>query len=289
LCSAEESVRHYNKARPEWRKQHIVRRTREALNNTLVDDANAFISMEADSHECQQCSGICYKVDGSYRSFSTTAKTCLETIFCPAVIIPELELPKLDKNGYDAADGETVQLSSFRKECCYGTHVGLSPNMRHDTITTWARKCGWDFAFQYVSRGMYPLVLEVQCIMLSYYTSLPISNLVFTISPQSTLDDENILTGKITQHSMRACPDEFTEHQFVYKKWQTVARPSRNDESGETEDGTYGDNGVATQEEWLPYIGTRKTFMIYLKQSIEIYARHQWKVRHDRQARLREQ
>ena len=103
------------------------------------------------------------------------------------------------------------------------------------------------------------------------------------------MNEKDIQTGEERTYSMRVCPDEFTDHQCVYKKWQTVTRPSRKDDSQEREDGTFGDNNVATQEEWLPHVGTRRTFMLYLKHSLEIYGKHYWKTHHGRQARLREQ
>ena len=40
-----------------------------------------------------------------------------------------------------------------------------------------------------------------------------------------------------------------------------------------------------TYEEWLPVLGTRKEFLLYLKEQFENYAKHHWRVKHDRQAK----
>lgn len=146
ICvAAEESVRHYNKARHEWRKQCVSSRIRAA------PDAASQIAIQTDRFQCNQCSGICHETDGVYRTFSTTAKTCLEAIFCPAVEIKALELPKLDKNGYSIMDGDqvaTIPFKSFNKNCCYGQCMSRSSDSRHNTTTTFESKCGWDATFK---------------------------------------------------------------------------------------------------------------------------------------------
>lgn len=92
---------------------------------------------------------------------------------------------------------------------------------------------------------------------------------------------------------MRCCPDEIGDENDMiwFKKWTKVKRPTKKDHAAGRgdNDGTFGDNGVSEQEEWLPVCGTRREFMFHLKEAFDKCIEHHWPIKHDRKSRRREE
>jgi hypothetical protein len=205
-----------------------------------------------DDYQCQSCNGAC-DPRSPYRDFSLTASTAIATILCEAKEIPGLALPKLDRNGFETA--EVTPFKMFGRSCSLGACMirRTAPN----AATTFVHKCGWDARFSEL--------------------------------PMAEYSRADVRTGEETTEEMRLCPLEATDDKFVWKDWVKVARPTRNDDpSAGDDDGTYGDNGVSMQDEWLPVCGTRKQFMFFLKKKFEVFMEHCWRLKMDRRAKLRE-
>jgi hypothetical protein len=257
ICTAfEENLKLYHWKRSDWYKQAAERQTLATQSadhrHFRIEGSNA--SRPKPMYKCDMCENAICAERNLYRTMSSQPSTCMNILLCEKICIPQLSLPQLDINGDEK--GEKDDLKIWKEECCSGSHkIRGSALASSSQSTTFVRACGWDAKL-------------ASC-------------------PEFTLEVEDVVSGVNTIQKMRGCPVEMTSDPMIWNAWVKVKRASKN-ESSEENDGTYGDNGVSTSDAWLPKRGTRMEFMFYLKQKFELYARHQWQVKFDRRARMRE-
>ena len=88
--------------------------------------------------------------------------------------MPDLDLPALDIN-FNSKPGDMDQFFLHEEQCSYCEHSGF---LRHENgKPEWIQKCGWDAKF----RDM----------------------------PLHERTETDPVTGDVTKHSLRACPDEY--------------------------------------------------------------------------------
>ena len=135
-------------------------------------DIKKYLDEDPKKMQCQLCDNECHP-GSKYQTFSISPSTCTNALLCDKVHIPNLELPKLDKN-FTAIPGKTNDFHIHPEECCYGSHCGFRKGA---AATVRYQKCGWDAAFKIMTRHK--------------------------------RTERDVTTGEEVKHCNHVCPDEY--------------------------------------------------------------------------------